>query len=154
MNFRNLRPVTAADLIALDLPPRTAILSPWLLVKGAVLIYSWRGLGKTYFALSLAYAIATGSDFLGWKAPQPRRVMYIDGEMHAEVLKERLMGLEAAQPLEDPSRLQFLAADLHPNGLPDLGTLGGQAALEAHLEGFDVVIVDNISTLVHSGDEN
>lgn len=35
-----------------------------------------------------------------------------------------------------------------------MGTLDGQAALEGYLEGFDVVVVDNISTLVHSGDEN
>jgi hypothetical protein len=42
------------------------------------------------FALGIAYAVATGSTFLKWRAARPRRVLLIDGEMPAQALRERL----------------------------------------------------------------
>jgi replicative DNA helicase len=61
-----IRPLTAAEFLQLELPPRQKILAPWLPEKGLVLIYSLRGLGKTLLAMSIAYAIAAGAEFLGW----------------------------------------------------------------------------------------
>jgi putative DNA primase/helicase len=56
-----LRLLTAAEFLALDLPPRRMILNPWLPEKGLAMIYSPRGTGKTLLALTTAYANATGS---------------------------------------------------------------------------------------------
>ena len=59
------------------------------------MIYSPRGTGKTLLALTSAYSIATGSGFLDFKAPTARRVLYIDGEMPAQTMQERLAAIVA-----------------------------------------------------------
>ncbi len=65
-----------------------------------------RGLGKTHVSLNVAYAVATGGEFLGWKAPQPRRVLFIDGEMPGALLQERLAAIVAVN--REPDTLDFL----------------------------------------------
>ena len=54
------------------------------------MIYAPRGLGKTWFALGLAYAVASGSRFIKWDAPGPQGVLFIDGEMPLSLMQERL----------------------------------------------------------------
>jgi hypothetical protein len=151
-----LRPLTAAEFLALDLPPRRMILDPWLPEKGLAMIYSPRGMGKTLLALTIAYAIATGSSVLGFRAPSPRRVLYIDGEMSAQTMQERLAviieGFDDQPP--EPTYFRMLSGDLTERGLPDLGAVEGQTEFDAHIGDTEVIIVDNISTLVRSGKEN
>ena len=57
-----LNPVNIADLLMLTLPPKKEILTPWLREKDLAMIYASRGLGKTWFALNVGYAISSGSD--------------------------------------------------------------------------------------------
>jgi len=52
-------------------------------------IVAWRGLGKTNFALRLAGSLATGTDFLLFRSPHARRVVYVDGELPFNQLVER-----------------------------------------------------------------
>lgn len=151
-----LHPLTAAEFLALDLPPRRMILDPWLPEKGLAMIYSPRGTGKTLLALTSAYSIATGSGFLDFKAPTARRVLYIDGEMPAQTMQERLAAIVAGfenQP-PDPNYFRMLSGDLTEGGLPDLGTVEGQAELDAQIGDAEIIFADNISTLVRSGKEN
>jgi AAA domain len=84
-----LRPLTAAEFLMLDLPPRGLILDPWLPTQGLAMIHSARGVGKTHLALGIAYAVATGGRLLGWTAPEPRHVIYLDGEMPAATMQTR-----------------------------------------------------------------
>jgi hypothetical protein len=131
------------------------LLEPWLTVPGLSMVFAERGVGKTMFTSSVALAVATGTDFLGWKSVRIRRVLVVDGEMPAADLRERYLQLGKAMGcLPSPENLVFLCADLSPVGLPDLGTEEGQQALEPYLQGFDLIIVDNLSTLVRSGAEN
>ena len=46
------------------------------------------GIGQGFFALGMAWAVASGGSFLGWRAPRSQRVLHVDGEL-AE-LRERL----------------------------------------------------------------
>jgi len=71
------------------------------------MVFAKRGLGKTWFGLTLALAVARGEDFLSYAVPQPRRVLYIDGEMTLAELKERLDDLDG--PHTDD--LLFLSAE-------------------------------------------
>jgi putative DNA primase/helicase len=151
-----LRPLTAAEFLTLDLPPRRLIVDPWLPEKGLAMIYSPRGMGKTLLALTTAYAIAAGAEFLGFKTPRARRVLYIDGEMPASEMQKRLAAIVAGfqnQP-PDPGYFEMLSGDLTEQGLPDLGTPEGQAELDEQIGDAEVLILDNISTLVRSGREN
>jgi len=60
-----LRTLTAAEFLALDLPPRELIVDPWMPTQGLAMIHSARGIGKTHLALGIAYAVAAGSGLLG-----------------------------------------------------------------------------------------
>jgi KaiC/GvpD/RAD55 family RecA-like ATPase len=149
-------PLTAAEFLRLELPPRQKIVAPWLPEKGLVMVYSPRGVGKTLLGMTSAYAIAAGADFLGFKVERSRKVLYIDGEMPAQTMQERLAAIVngfAKQP-PTPEHFRILISDLSENGLPDLATPGGQAWFDTQVGDAEVILLDNISTLVRSGKEN
>lgn len=149
-----LSPISAADFLALDLKPRELILSPWLPEKGLAMIHAARGVGKTLLALNIAVAIASGGDFLGWRAPRPRRVLLVDGEMPDIALQQRLRAIVAGAEGDYDERLRLLIADREEFGMPDLATPHGQQALLAALGEAEVVILDNLSSLIRSGRDN
>lgn len=153
-----LRPVSAAELLAMRLPPRQYALAPVLPVPGLAMLYAPRGMGKTYMALSIAHAVASGGAVMKWRASQARRVLYVDGEMPAGQMQERLAlimhGADRQPP--DADYLRFLSADLLPDGLPNLARPQMQDALAAEMEasGAEVLILDNLSTLAAGLREN
>ncbi len=151
-----LKPVLLEDFMATQFPPRELILSPWLPEKGLAMLYANRGVGKTWVGLNIAWAIATGGTFLKWQSVKPRKVLIVDGEMPANVLQERLAGVIAAHGNAPPSRdaVKIIANDLEEFGIPDLATPDGQAILDKALGDADVIILDNLSTLLRSGREN
>ena len=57
----------ATELIAADLPERQIVLDPILATKSLALLYGPRGVGKTFVALGIAWAVASGGSFLGWR---------------------------------------------------------------------------------------
>ena len=67
------------------------------------MVHAWRGVGKTYFALGAAYAVASGGAFLKWRAERPRKVLYVDGEMPGAAIKERLAAI-IASPCGQPQQ--------------------------------------------------
>jgi hypothetical protein len=85
-----LRPLTLSEFFSLEIKPREMLLDPIIPEKGLAMLYASRGTGKTHIALGIGYAVATGTGFLRWKAPKPRRVLLVDGEMPAAALQERL----------------------------------------------------------------
>lgn len=147
-HFQKIRPVTIYDFLKKKFPPRQNILDPWLPGQGLVMVYAYRGVGKTYFALSVGYAVATGGKFLTWTAKYPSGVLYIDGEMPGPVMQERLSMIVASSDLEPQAPFILLTPDLQPEGMPRLDTTEGQATVESILTPeIKFIIVDNISTL-------
>lgn len=150
--------VDAGQLLSLDLPPREYILNPVIPRQGLAMLYAPRGAGKTFVALSLAYAVASGQGVFRWQAPKPRPVLYLDGEMPANTMRERLAAIVAGyeQEMPGPEWLRFITPDLQGLGarMPNLATPEGQAAILPHLEGVDLVVVDNLATLARAGREN
>ena len=148
--------VDVMTLLATKFPPRDMVLSPWLPAKGLAMVYGPRGIGKTHLSLGIAYAVATGASFLGWRAPRPRRVLLIDGEMPGVVLQNRLAGIVQSEAKEPPSPdfLRLLAMDMQDGINLDLSDEGSHAALDAAIDGAELLIVDNISTLAGGGREN
>jgi DNA-binding CsgD family transcriptional regulator len=113
-----------------------------------------RGVGKTHVALNIAYAVASGGEFLGWKADKPRGVLYLDGEMPAVVMQERLASITTSHEKEAVAPFNILTPDMQSHGMPDLSTLEGQRAIEPYIVDVELIIVDNISTLCRSSKEN
>jgi putative DNA primase/helicase len=150
-----LQPLNLAEFLKLELPPRRPMLTPWLKEKGTAMIYSPRGVGKTLLCLSAGYAIASGESLLGWSAPEPRRVLYVDGEMPAAEMQHRLATIVAGFTRVALSPyFQMLSADVSERGLPDLATPGGQREFDDSIGDAELVMLDNISTLCRSGKEN
>jgi hypothetical protein len=143
------------DFLGLDRPPREMVLEPWLPQKGLALVYS-HGVGKTLLGLTVGYAAACGGAFLGFNAPKPRSVLYIDGEMPVETMQGRLEAIRVgfASEIRNPALFRILSGDFTARGLPDLATLDGQAEIDAVIGDAELIIIDNISTLVRSGKEN
>jgi hypothetical protein len=148
--------IAAEDFLRLELPPRRTLLSPWLPEKGLAMIAAPRGLGKTHLALGVAFAVASGGSFLRWQSPEPRRVIYIDGEMPAIAMQERLARVAATTGGKSPPAgfLRFMMSDLSETGIPDLSSREGFAAMRPHLADADLIVLDNLSTLCRSGREN
>ena len=150
-----LKAISAEEFLALTIPPREFLLEPWLPSQGAVMVYSWRGVGKTYFGLGVAYAVASAGRFLKWEAPKARRVLYIDGEMPAVVMQERMAGIAASSEKSPPKGfLRLITPDLQEVGIPDLSDPAAQAEVDQLLAGAELLILDNISTLFRTGAEN
>jgi hypothetical protein len=160
----NILNPSSTSIIALELndflnrtfPPRELILTPWLPKAGLCMIHAFRGIGKTHLSLGIAYAVAKGSEFLGWKAPMPRNVLFIDGEMPACVLQERLIKISLMHSDESlPGKLRIITPDLQKIGMPDISTAEGQKTINQFItDEIDLVIVDNISCLAPSIKEN
>lgn len=150
-----LRLIDGRDLVAMEIPPRAMILHPIIAERSLTMLYAPRGVGKTYVALSIAYAIATGTGCMKWAGVCPSPVLYIDGEMPLSSLQERLRQVESGKRTKAASgMLRFLIADNHDEGLPDLATAEGAAEIEGMIGDARVIILDNLSTLARQGREN
>ena len=145
-----------AEFLSITLPPRINLLSPWMPAQGLAMVYAPRGIGKTFFGLNVAYAVASGGSFLCWKAEAPMRVMYIDGEMPAVTMQERLAAIVNSHEAEAAGDALLIVTPDMQDGepMPDLSTIEGQAAIAPLLEGVRLIVVDNISTLCRTGTEN
>jgi hypothetical protein len=137
------RRLLASEFVAADLPEHEALLDPILSSNSLALLYGSRGLGKSFVALAIARAAASGGSFLGWRARRPHRVLYIDGDMAARDLKLRLLMLG-----DVPATLEIMHADMHGGILPDLGYLEGQLQLMANWGHPELVVIDNLASLV------
>jgi putative DNA primase/helicase len=85
--------------------------------------------------------------------------LYVDGEMPAIVMQERMMSFiaGAAEQPPSPDYFRLITPDRQDMnvGIPDLSTKPGQEAIEEHLgDGVDLLVLDNLSTLCRSGREN
>jgi putative DNA primase/helicase len=148
------RPLGFQEFLNLGIPPREMLLSPVLPERSLSMLYAPRGIGKTLLALSIGLAVASGSNLLRWSVPKSRRVLYVDGEMILSDLQQRLSEISVGFGREIPDdAFRILAAD-HTEGGINLATPEGQAGIELLLEGVDLVILDNLSTLFPNGSEN
>jgi bifunctional DNA primase/polymerase-like protein/AAA domain-containing protein len=145
------------ELLQRQTEPREFVLEPILKMKDLAMIYSWRGVGKTLVALEMAYAMSAGGKCLKWQSPRPIRVLYIDGELPLEVIKERVARLAVANDKEpEADFLQFITPDVQERPIPNLSDPKAQALIDQIIvdKKIEVLFIDSISTLCSSGREN
>lgn len=145
--------VDANRFLAEPIPERKALLRPILLEQSLAMVHGWRGVGKTYLAWGIGYAVASGGKFLHWTAAQPRKVFILDGEMPAKLLQDRLAAIVRANEQEPPDGyLRLATLDRQTRGMPDLATYEGQDIVDAEIEADTaLIVVDNLSSLVRRG---
>ncbi len=148
--------VNMANFLSMDLPKRGFLLDPVIPTQSIVILYAPRGVGKTFTALSMSLAVARGLSLYNWQASKPNKVLYVDGEMPAITIQERLKALAfgMAAPEIAMQNLFLITPDMQNCPMPDFATAEGQKTLEPFLEQIGLLVLDNISTLCRTGKEN
>src|SRR5215469_18030826 len=88
--------IAAASMASIPIPPCEPIVGKWLKQGDLGFICGPRGLGKTWLAMLLARRCAEGGTLGDWTIHKPRRVLYVDGEMSMDAIRERDNALSAA----------------------------------------------------------
>jgi hypothetical protein len=104
--------------------------------------------GKSYFSMKMAYAIATGTPFLRWANAKPRKVLYVDFELHEWELNERC---SAVCNWIVPDCLGTVSLRRH-HFVRDPVSLG--KVLHDQAVGCDVIILDCLYKFNSAEDEN
>jgi len=146
--------VDSITLQTMPVEPRRFIVGPFFREGDLGFIYAKRGDGKTWLAMLLAKAAATGGAAGLWKAEGVWPVLYVDGEMPAEESKRRDLALGGA--CENLSWLHHEIFFDRTGRALNLTNPATQAALtELLLErGFRVLVLDNLSCLFSGVKEN
>ena len=141
--------VSYAGLLALKLPTRPRRVA-WLPEGGIAMVHGPRGVGKTFLQLTLATSLAMGRDFLKWPVTAPVGVLYVDGEMQADELRDRTTALLEHPPV---ASLEFLTSQLVYQRCGQDLVLTSEAVRDEITAMLDarpdlrVLILDNISCL-------
>lgn len=155
---KKLISLTHAELVQKSIPSREYVLSPWIPEASVSMLFAPPGIGKTNFGLAIAYAIASGNNFLHWRVPKARKVLYLDGEMHEADLQARIKSIEMGfdVKLPDSSFLRYINGTWQAieMSIPDLSTDEGQEIIETQIGDVKFFVIDNLSTVCRTGNEN
>lgn len=146
-----IRPST--ELKELQIPSRERLLGDWFMECDLGFIFAPRGLGKTWLVLAVAAALSNGSDCGPWRRGAKVRVLYVDGEMPCESIRERIEGLDGAENLMVLNHEALFHLAEKTLNLADIGI---QEALTEWLllNDVKVLILDNLSCLFSGVKEN
>ncbi len=156
---QDIHVVDTDELLNATFDERKYLLEPIISHPTLTMIYSYPGVGKTFFALLLGICISHAQDIYNWKVKSPKCVFYLDGEMNAKDMKERVFKLLNGLGLtssELNTKGKFCLYGYPDRQAPiDLGQeLWREKITQDHLLGkVDVFIIDNLSSLVQL-DEN
>ncbi|WP_265658073.1 AAA family ATPase [Francisella philomiragia] len=148
-----LRALDWADIIGMNLKEKSYILEPLIREKDLIMIYAPAGVGKTHVSTGIAWAVSTGGEFLGWKSTSSKKVLIVDGEMPLRSIRDRLQKLPECN---NNRNLKIISSDtLEDNQtMPDISLVEGQQAIKHLTDWADFIILDNLSSLCRTGQEN
>jgi RecA-family ATPase len=144
------------NFIKIEIPPKRMLLSPWLSEQSIILITGWRGIGKTWLALLVLNAVTRLEPFGPWKSEISVPCLYLDGEMAAEDVVERLEGIGTGgrkNPLYVYSDAYAAHRGLGRASLIDEKWRNGLKALLIK-KGVKLWVLDNVASLTPGIDEN
>jgi DnaB helicase-like protein/AAA domain-containing protein len=142
--------LTVGAWLKRDIPAPDFLLADVLSSTSRALLAAPTGLGKTMIALAIATAIANGPGrFLHWEIPSQRRVLYIDGEMSARLMKTRVDDVVRRSGAA-PANLFILNREDFPD-MPPLNTEEGQRFIDRVIGAIGqigLIVFDNIQSLL------
>ena len=153
--------MTANEILRADIPEKRFLVSSFIPVSSFGMVFAPRGIGKSWFVMGLAKAIANGTDtFLGWQIHEVGDVLFIDGEMSLVDLKERTKLLFGAA---GSSNFHLMPSEeLYKNGTPICLDMPQEheaiLLLLEHMKRENkrpkLIVLDNLSTLRRGVNEN
>lgn len=157
-----------ADLLTLKLQPAEFVIEPLLTVGGVMMLYSPAGAGKSFVQTEIATCLALGPEnnvtkIFPWPLKRRFRVLYVYGEMHGSMIQERAISIAKGHgvlELPDDFNAYFGVMCKEFQRMPDgpRHARGWRPSIATELDrkyvrertlagGFEVLILDNISTL-------
>jgi len=124
-----------------DLPAPDFVFGEIISTTSRLMLVGPTGLGKTHLGLAVAMVIVSGQNFLHWHVQQPRRVLYIDGEMSRRLLLTRLEDAVRRAGCSVTANLFIVSREDSPD-MPPLNTEAGQKFIDAIIDalgGVDVL---------------
>jgi len=84
-----------AEFVQTEYPPIISFLHPLVTTEQLTQVFALPGIGKSLFCMELAWKISQGLDFLDFKFnklkfPTPPPVLYVEGEMAAATIQDRI----------------------------------------------------------------
>jgi hypothetical protein len=146
---------TAENMLSQIVTPKPDIIGDWLRIGDIGFIFAERGVGKTWYAMELGKSIAMNNPMGPWGASgTPIKVLYVDGEVSAADVKDRNFALSITG--SDFVYLNHeLLFDMEQSTMDVAEPHQQEAFLSLCLDnGFKVVIMDNLSCLAPTVDEN
>ncbi len=154
-----LRGLLSANMFV-DLPiePKQTFLHPWCNEKSMILVAGDRGVGKTWWVLSVLHAVASGGEFGPWKCPEPVPCLYLDGEMSQQDVIGRLQHLGVSRGNGLNNLFIFNEDYAHSMNLPPASLLdeNWRENMRDVLKtmGIKLWAIDNLASLTPGADEN
>jgi hypothetical protein len=147
-----------SGLAGVTVPEREPIVGNWFRQGDLGFICGERGVGKTWLGLFLARKCAEGSSLGGlteWHVAAQRRVLYVDGEMPIDGIRERDAALSTG-PAPGLFYLQHEALFHLTGKVLNLAEPVAQKALldKCKRERIDILVLDNLSCLFSGIREN
>jgi putative DNA primase/helicase len=144
--------VRSSELAAMELSSRKPLLGEWLCEGDYGIIFAPRGVGKTWLGLLITKAVATGGRVGEWEAPEPAKTFYIDGEMPADLMRDRDCGLGSGE-------VEFLNHSILFDRTEKILNITETAVQEAILgkcirDEIKLLVLDNLSVLASGIKEN
>lgn len=126
---------------------------PFMRKPSLGMLHAPSGVGKTYYALALSYAISTGTPFLNYQIPAQRRVVYVDGEVGRDIIVERLNQIRNATPTPTEPMLDIAHVDMFDGDMPSIANkLAQERVYEPIVKDADVIVLDNEKALARPED--
>ena len=135
----DVTPLTASEIMTAQQKPKRFLLSPWMEPGFLCMVHAPRGVGKTHVSIGVANAVASGGRFLRWQATKQRKVVFFDSEMGTEAVRERI------KPLPATDNIAFITTDIY-EVMPKQGDPKCPAQIERHLQGCELLVLDNLAT--------
>jgi hypothetical protein len=155
-------PYSYSELVNMDFQRAPWLFTNLMRTTEVAMVYAATGVGKTWLTLSLAMVAAGGGQVLDWTNDTPRRVLYLDGEMDAAELVGRMKQLQGGLNC-DPKALGknfvLCARQMQQSivgNFIEIETEESQFGILKYAEEqkFDLIVIDNLTTLSGQIDEN
>ena len=137
-----------------------SLLGQMILAKSIGMIAGPRGGGKTWLGLLIAYSIAGAKVLAPWEKGSGVAVAYLDGEMRAASLHERLRSVHARNSKPDSielveKNLYIISRDCFGTPIGTIDTVEGQKSIDAMIPNTaNIIVIDNLSAWTGGGRED